>query len=192
MSDDPNPEILPPEDDLDSGDEVNPIYEAVRKRAEQNPESKTSKMLAWLLDECIRIPGTNLRIGLDPIIGLIPGGGETVATIIGAGVLGDAGKKGIPIRSLFKMGGNMLLNAVVGAIPGAGDLFSAWFKSNSRNYKMLREYMENADGSKSRGGWWPLLVVFGILGIIFLINGAACFVYFTILMWVWSQIKGSP
>lgn len=190
MPDDHNPEILPPE--AESADEdVNPIYEAVRKKAEQNPESKTSKMLAWVLDECIRIPGTNFRIGLDPIIGLIPGGGETVATIIGAFVLGDAGKKGIPIKSLFKMGGNMLLNAVVGAIPGAGDLFSVWFKSNSRNYKMFREYLESSDGGEARGGWWPLMIVFGILGMIIAINIAACFVYYTIIMWLWGQIKGT-
>ena len=96
-------------------------------------KARSSRRVAWLLDECIRIPGTNIRFGLDPILGLIPGGGETVATLIGAVVLGNAGKRGVPYRTLFKMGGNMIFNAALGAIPGLGDLFSVWFKSNSRN-----------------------------------------------------------
>ena len=98
---------------------------------------RSSKRMSWLLDECIRIPGTQIRFGLDPILGLIPYGGETVASIFGAFILGDAGKKGLPMRTLAKMGGNMVINAVVGAIPGIGDLFSIWFKSNSRNYQMM-------------------------------------------------------
>ncbi|MCG8599722.1 MAG: DUF4112 domain-containing protein, partial [Verrucomicrobiales bacterium] len=75
---------------------------------------RTSKKVSWLLDECIRIPGTNIRFGLDPILGLLPYGGESVATVIGATILGQAGKKGIPFRSLLRMGGNMLVNAGVG------------------------------------------------------------------------------
>ena len=59
------------------------------------------------LDELIRIPGTNFRVGLDPILGLIPYGGEAVASIIGCFLLADAGKKGVPFRTLFKMAGNV-------------------------------------------------------------------------------------
>ncbi|MEO0413535.1 MAG: DUF4112 domain-containing protein [Verrucomicrobiota bacterium] len=140
-------------------------------------KARTSKRIAWLLDECIRIPGTKIKFGLDPIIGLIPGAGETTATIIGASVLADAGKKGIPIRTLFKMGGNMGFNAIIGAIPGVGDLFSVWFKSNSRNYKMLQEFMDSDDGSQARGGWWPFMVIFVILLTIIAINIAMLFMY---------------
>ncbi len=180
MSFDRTPEVLPPEDQ----EEINPIYEAARKRAEQNPESKSSRAIAWLLDECIRIPGTNLRIGLDPIIGLIPGGGETVATIIGAFVLGDAGKKGVPFKSLIKMGANMVVNAGFGAIPAIGDVFSMWFKSNTRNYQMLREYLESDDGKESRGGWWPVMLIAGIIGTVLVINIAAFSLYIFLFSWL--------
>jgi Domain of unknown function (DUF4112) len=133
-------------------------------------QAKSAKKMAWLLDECIRIPGTNIKFGLDPIIGLIPGGGELIGTLAGATVLGEAGKKGIPFRILFKMGGNMLLNALMGTIPVFGDLFSVWFKSNKRNYEMLNQYLSSEDGKVPKGGWGPMIVVGIIIGSIILIN----------------------
>lgn len=132
--------------------------------------ARTSKKMAWLLDECIRIPGTNIKFGLDPIIGMIPGAGEFVATIAGATVLGEAGKKGIPFKTLIRMGGNMVVNALVGIFPFVGDLFSVWFKSNKRNYEMLNEYLESEDGEEAKGGWGPVIFVCVIVGIVLLIN----------------------
>jgi hypothetical protein len=140
--------------------------------------------MAWLLDECIRIPGTQIKFGLDPIVGLIPGGGEFIATIAGATVLGEAGKKGIPFRTLFKMGGNMLLNALVGIFPGLGDLFSVWFKSNKRNYELLNQYLDSEDGGEPRGGWWPFLIVFGIIASILMVNLAVVFALGFAAQWI--------
>lgn len=142
--------------------------ESIREALEQ--KARTSKLIAWLLDECIRIPGTRIRIGLDPILGLIPGGGETVSSIIGAFLLADASRRGIPFRTLFKMGGNMLVNAAIGIIPGIGDIFSAWFKSNSRNFELMRHYIESPDGNQAPGGWGSLLFVAGLIGVIFALN----------------------
>ena len=71
----------PPEDDLSTAE----LREVLVKKA------RTSRRVSWLLDECIRIPGTNLRFGIDPLLGLFPYGGETVATIIGTLILGEAG-----------------------------------------------------------------------------------------------------
>ncbi len=144
-------------------------------------KARTSKRVSWILDELIRIPGTDIRFGLDPILGILPYGGETVATIIGATILGEAGKKGVPFRSLIKMGGNMLLNAIVGVIPFLGDAFSFWFKSNSRNYKMLNTYLDSDDGDQEPGGWGPLFIVFAIIGLVLLINVLAWFVLFKVL-----------
>ncbi len=150
------------------------------------PDLRRFRKVSWLLDECIRIPGTKIRFGLDPILGVIPYGGETVATVIGATILGDAGKKGIPIRMLFRMGGNMLLNAGVGTIPVIGDLFSVWFKSNSRNYRLLNRYIDSDHADQERGGWWPALVVFGFVGLIFLINILSWIFLSTFLLWVFQ------
>ena len=120
-------------------------------------KARTSRKVSWLLDECIRIPGTKLRFGLDPLLGLFPYGGETVATIVGTIIIGEAGKKGLPVKTLVRMGGNMLLNAGLGVMPVVGDLFSFWFKSNTRNYRLLNAYLESDHGAEEpapvvRGG----------------------------------------
>ena len=133
-------------------------------------KAKVSRKMSWLLDECIRIPGTDLRFGLDPLLGLIPYGGETVATVFGTMILGEAGKKGLPVGTLARMGGNMILNAAVGAIPVAGDLFSFWFKSNSRNYQLLNTYLESPHGEEEPGGWWPVILILGVVGTVFALN----------------------
>jgi len=129
-----------------------------------------SRKVSWALDECIQVPGTKISFGLDPILGLLPYGGETVATIVGATILGDAGKKGLPVRTLLKMSGNMLLNAVVGVIPFVGDFFSVWFKSNTRNYKLLNTYLESDKGEEASGGWGPFFIVFGSVALVLLLN----------------------
>lgn len=154
-------------------------------------ELRTSRKVSWLLDECIRIPGTEIRFGLDPILGLLPYGGETVATVIGAVILGDAGRKGLPLRTLAKMGGNMLLNAGVGVIPGLGDLFSVWFKSNSRNYRMLNTYLESDHGEESAGGWWPLLLVFGVILAVVVINFVSWVLFTSLLYWILRSGMGT-
>lgn len=152
---------------------------------------RTSRRVSWLLDECIRIPGTNLRFGLDPILGLLPYGGETVATVVGATILGDAGKKGLPLKTLIRMGGNMLVNAGVGAIPIVGDLFSVWFKSNSRNYRMLNRYLESDDGEEAEGGWWPVFLIVGIVGIVVVLNVISWVLFASTMIWLWQQISGA-
>lgn len=150
---------------------------------------RSSKRMSWLLDECIRIPGTQIRFGLDPILGLIPYGGETVASIFGAFILGDAGKKGLPMRTLAKMGGNMVINAVVGAIPGIGDLFSIWFKSNSRNYQMMNTYLDSESGEEERGGWWPFLLVVSVIGFVLIMNIVAWIFLTKTLFWITGEVS---
>lgn len=143
--------------DADGRDQGKSLSGLIYERA------RASKKVSWVLDECIRVPGTDLRFGLDPLIGLLPYGGETLATLFGTTILAQAGKKGVPLATLLKMGGNMILNAGIGVIPVVGDLFSFWFKSNSRNYRLLDAYLGSEDGREAEGGWWPLLLVFGVV-----------------------------
>lgn len=151
--------------------------------------ARTSKRMAWLLDECIRVPGTDFKFGLDPIIGMIPGGGEFVATMAGATVLGESAKKGIPFRTLFKMAGNMLLNALVGLVPGVGDLFSVWFKSNKRNYELLTQFLDDEDGNEARGGWWPMMMVVSLVGMVLIVNVLVVLSLGFAAHWLYTQIN---
>lgn len=159
-------------------------------RTELAKGTSVSKAIAHSLDELIRIPGTNFRIGLDPILGLIPYGGEAVASVIGCFLLADAGKKGVPFRTLFKMGGNVVVNAAVGTFPIIGDIFSAWFKSNSRNYRMLRQWIDSDHGAQAKGGWGPLLVVAGFALLVVVMTISLWFVVFLLATKLVQAIGG--
>lgn len=162
------------------------LREALLEKVKGN--SRISRRISWLLDECIRIPGTSIRFGLDPILGLVPYGGETASAIIGTAILGEAGKKGIPVKTLARMGGNMLLNAGVGTIPVVGDLFSFWFKSNTRNYQLLNTYLDSEQGEEHQGGWWPLLLILGTVVTVFALNVLAWIVMGGVVYALWNSL----
>lgn len=115
-----------------------------------------SRLLAHILDDLIPIPGTSFRIGLDPIIGLIPGFGDTSTTAIGGLILVRALQAGVPRVVLVRMAVNMLINALLGSVPGIGDVFSAWFKSNRQNYHLLEKHAGTARASTAAD--WAILI----------------------------------
>jgi hypothetical protein len=123
------------------------------------------RWLALIMDDFLRLPGTSRRFGLDPIIGLLPGIGDVSSAIISALALVHAARYGVPKILLARMAMNILINELVGIIPGLGDAFSFWFKSNVRNYELLRRY--SAAPTRSRkGDWIFLLAVVSLLFII--------------------------
>ncbi|MBC2601271.1 DUF4112 domain-containing protein [Puniceicoccus vermicola] len=121
--------------------------------------SEGSRILAFILDDLIPIPGTKARIGLDPIIGLIPGVGDGSTTAVGSYILVQGLNKGVSRIVLIRMAINLLINGIFGAIPILGDLFSAWFKSNQRNYRLLEKHRNGA--KKATAMDW--IVVIGAL-----------------------------
>ena len=88
--------------------------------------------LARLMDGEFRIPGLNIRFGLDAIIGLIPGFGDIVATLVSLYVLAAAQRHGVPRITTLRMGLNIGIDAIIGAIPIVGDLFDLAWKANER------------------------------------------------------------
>ncbi|HSA84789.1 MAG TPA: DUF4112 domain-containing protein, partial [Nitrospira sp.] len=96
-------------------------------------------MLARVLDTTVKIPGTSLYIGLDPLLGLLPGIGDAIANLIGTVILGIATRLKLPRIVLARMSLNLLINGTFGAVPIVGDLFSVWFRSHAKNAVLLRE-----------------------------------------------------
>ncbi len=144
-------------------------------------EQEFTRMLAYILDDLIPIPGTKHRIGLDPIIGLIPGVGDTSTTAFSSIILIRAFRAGVPRVVLVRMAANLLLNSLVGALPGVGDLFSAWFKSNQRNYRLLTKYENHAHVSTA-GDWTFLIILLAVLlSLVLLIALAAGYLAFRML-----------
>ena len=99
-------------------------------------------MLANLLDNAFLIPGTNRRIGRDAIIGLLPGIGDAISTALSSYIIWEARQLGLPRWKIARMIGNVALDTVVGAIPLAGDLFDAAYKSNMRNLRIILDHLE--------------------------------------------------
>ena len=115
-------------------------------------EVKRLEALAWMLDSSIPVPGTNLRIGLDPLIGLIPVVGDLVGMLFSAYILIQAARLGIPRVTLMRMGFNVTLEAVVGVIPFVGDAFDFWWQANRKNVDPLKAHLRDPRRAK-RGDW---------------------------------------
>lgn len=99
------------------------------------------RQLSRLMDTSLRVPGTGFRIGLDPIIGLIPGAGDLISTAFSAYIIFLATRLGIPRQDLTEMIFNVALESVVGTVPLVGDLFDAYYKSNIRNLVILEKHL---------------------------------------------------
>jgi len=125
-----------------------------------------ARLIAWLLDDFIRIPGTNFRIGLDPIIGLIPGIGDGSTTVAASVILLHGLRAGVPRIVLVRMAINVLINSLGGAVPGIGDLFSAWFKSNRRNVDLLEKHAAVAKRASTTGDWIFVGTLVGVVLVV--------------------------
>ena len=98
----------------------------------------TAEFLAKILDTTVKIPGTPFYVGLDPLLGLIPGIGDMIANLIGTVILILAARLRVPQIVIARMSLNLLINGTIGAVPILGDLFSIWFRSHARNAELLR------------------------------------------------------
>jgi Domain of unknown function (DUF4112) len=98
--------------------------------------------LAQLLDVAFIVPGTNVRYGIDGLIGLIPVVGDIITTAISLWLVREARALGAPWHLTMRMLGNVALDGVVGAVPLVGDAFDVMFRANVRNVKLLRRWME--------------------------------------------------
>lgn len=150
--------------------------------------SRVSHAIAHLLDDAIRIPGTERRFGLDVLFGLVPGYGDATATAIGSTLVLQAARAGVPLRIILVMAGNQLVNGVIGSIPVVGDLFSAFFKSNARNFRLLRQWQ----GTQDRSWIGRALVWLMVLSMIVVTTLSVVAVWLTI-SWVvlpfWEAVK---
>ena len=102
---------------------------------------KRVRLLSRLLDEQFRIPGTTQRIGLDGLLGMIPGVGDAAGALLSAYILYEAIRLGAPTSVLLRMVANIGIDTVVGAIPVAGDIFDIAWKANKKNAALLHTYL---------------------------------------------------
>lgn len=135
--------------------------------AEPSSAVSRARGLARVLDDLIRIPGTNLRLGLDPIIGLIPGVGDMLGGLMSGYILLVAAQEGVPASVLTRMLGNIALDSFVGIVPVVGDLFDVGVKSNRRNVDLLDHYLSTPTKTKAASrGIVALIVLAAILLVV--------------------------
>src|SRR6187401_2142481 len=99
-----------------------------------------ARRLARLLDTAITIPGTNIRFGLDAQLGLVPGVGDALGTLLSSQIVVAAARSGVPQRILMLMLLNLVVDTLVVAIPLLGDSFDIGFRANQRNYALLERH----------------------------------------------------
>jgi hypothetical protein len=174
-----------------AGDLIQPTPRPLRRRAATSAaterESSLSpelELLARWTDTMFRIPGLNIRFGLDAILGLIPGVGDIATSLASLYILSAANRYNVPRITLARMALNIVLDTLVGAIPLVGDLFDAVWKSNQRNVELLRRHMAAAPGAERslqrRDRWFVIAVIVGLVALMI----AAGVVAYWILSWI--------
>ncbi|TYP91743.1 protein of unknown function (DUF4112) [Fodinibius salinus] len=123
-----------------------------------NKETDNTKKLAELLDSKFRIPNTNIRFGIDPILGLIPGAGDWLAGVISLYFLIQAVMMGGRASVLGRMFINILLDVLIGSIPILGEVFDIYWKANLRNAELLKELKENPEQTTTESRLWVWFV----------------------------------
>ena len=144
------------------------------------------RVLARLLDNSITIPGTGYKIGLDPIVGLIPGIGDLIGAVLSAYIILEAARADVPGFVLFRMVVNLGIDTLLGAVPAIGDLFDAAWKSNTRNVALLERHLsKQVEGAPVRGQSIGaiLLTVLALLAIIGV--GLLLGIFVARLIWSW-------
>jgi len=144
-------------------------------------ESELAKFLAKWLDDFLRIPGTDFKIGLDPIISLIPGVGSSVASGGGLIILIEAVRSGVTLPVLLRMALNMIINTLFDFIPGLGPIASAFFKSNSRNLSLLQSWQTGNREAVRRSTFAMFLCIGGFFALLISLLFALWFFYIWLL-----------
>ena len=123
--------------------------------------------LAWLLDSSIRLPG-GFRLGLDGIIGLLPGIGDLITAAISSYIIARAAFMRVPASTLARMGLNVLLELIVGIVPLFGDIFDIAFRANIRNVRLIEAHLDDPGGTRTQSRWIIVGTLIAIVLILFL------------------------
>jgi len=140
----------------------------------QSQRLEALRKASQLLDSAFVVPGTSYRIGLDPILGLVPGLGDLVSPLFAIGILWQARDLAIPRVVQLRMIFNVAIDALLGAVPVMGDLFDFAWKANNMNLALLERHAQ--EEHKASSGDWVfvvamVLVLLAIAALPFVIAG---------------------
>jgi len=154
------------------------------RRADAQQVEARLRRLAWLLDNSIPVPGIGYRIGLDGLIGLVPGVGDTVGAVLSTYILAQASALGVPKVTILRMAYNVAVESIVGMVPILGDLFDFAWKANQRNVELLEKNLKEPTATVRSDRWFVIGVSVALLAFIaFLV-----WLGFMVLGWVLGLI----
>ncbi|MEP6887677.1 MAG: DUF4112 domain-containing protein [Nitrospirales bacterium] len=153
--------------------------EPVRSKEQQ------AELIAHVLDDAIRLPGTSIRFGADPIVGLIPVVGDVLAVLSGISILLIARQLRVPTNDLIRMAYHQLLNGLIGAIPVLGDLYSFGFKSHAKNSALLVRTLKQGHGEACQIAA-PSLSLLDI-GVVFILTAPIALLAGFVGWWLWER-----
>jgi hypothetical protein len=142
--------------------------------------------LAWLLDNSIPLPGTRFRIGLDGLIGLVPGVGDVAGALLSSYLIAEAARGGASASLILRMALNVAIETIVGFVPILGDLFDFGFKANARNVRLLRENVVDPSRTRTKSRFVVGIAAVVAVGII----AAMLLVAVAVLRWAWNVVTG--
>ena len=135
-------------------------------RETSSPSFAAVSKFAYWLDAGVRIPGTSLRFGLDPILGLIPGVGDAAGAVLAGWILVEAIRMGASRATLVRIAGNVALDAGLGALPFIGDIFDFAWKANLRNVALLERHLAAPDRARRADRSFVVLVLCGVSAMV--------------------------
>ena len=139
-----------------------------------NARLERLRRYAYWLDAGIGVPGTPIRFGLDPILGLIPGLGDAAGAVLAGWILVEAARMGASRATLTRIGGNIALDALLGAVPVVGDVFDVVWKADLQNVVLLERHLADPAKAKRADGRFLLLLLGGLVLLVggLLVGGA--------------------
>jgi hypothetical protein len=138
--------------------------------------------LAWLLDNSIRLPGTDFRIGVDALLGLVPVVGDAAGVLLSGYIVFEAGRLGVPAGILLRMALNVAIEGVLGSVPFLGDVFDAAWKANQRNADLLNAWLDSPRKAAAATRVYLFLVMMMMVGLVLAVSVIAALM----VNWVWS------
>ena len=142
---------------------------------------KRLRQISHLLDNAIPVPGTKVRFGLDPILGLLPGGGDMAGGLMSVYIVFEGARMGVPAVTIGRMGFNIVLDLLTGTVPVVGDLFDVTWKANSQNVALLEKHMAAPEPSKLSDRIFAAVVIVALIALV--IGMAALSVWLITSVW---------
>ena len=165
-----------------------PFKPIIEPRRSTTTEFRGLEQLAWLMDRAIKIPGTNITIGLDALLGLLPIGGDVATGIVQTGiVLVAMYQYKVPRAVAARMAANVLLDTALGAIPFVGDAFDIFFKANTRNLKLLQEVKDQRSQHREASSFSSIAYLAFLLFALVTMLALLLIGFFSVVAWLFHR-----